>query len=99
VADVLRMRDALVEDERLGANFGLEQLAKVLEDHRTGTALMLVGHEPSLSATIGRLIGGAVIDFKKGSLARVYLPDSAELQGELMWLIPPRVLLLGMRGA
>jgi phosphohistidine phosphatase len=99
VAGALQMRDALVEDERLGTNFALEGLAKVLESRPRVSALMLVGHEPSLSATIGRVIGGAAIDFKKGSLARVYLPDTALLKGELMWLIPPRVLLLGARGA
>jgi phosphohistidine phosphatase SixA len=57
---------------------------------------MLVGHEPSFSATVGRLIGRAAIDFKKGALARVYLSDTSELEGELMWLVPPRVLLLGV---
>jgi hypothetical protein len=41
--------------------------------------------------------GGAAIDFKKGSLARVDLSDTSELKGELMWLVPPRVLLLGLR--
>jgi phosphohistidine phosphatase len=99
VADALQMRDALVEDERLGAGFGLEGLARVLEARPRAGALMLVGHEPSFSATVGRLIGGAAIDFKKGGLARVYLSDAAELKGELMWLVPPRVLLLGRRGA
>jgi phosphohistidine phosphatase len=99
VADALQMRDALVEDERLGAGFGLEGLANVLEARLRASALMLVGHEPSFSATVGRLIGGAAIDFKKGGLARVYLPDVSELKGELMWLVPPRVLLVGMRGA
>jgi len=97
VADALQIRDTLVEDERLGPNFGLEQLANILHGHPRASALMLVGHEPSLSATIGRLIGGAAIDFKKGSLARVDLSGTLELKGELMWLVPPRVLLLGLR--
>jgi phosphohistidine phosphatase len=96
VADALQIRHALVEDERLGASFDLEQLANVLLAHPKARALMLVGHEPSLSTTIGRLIGGAAIDVKKGCLARVALSDSAKLKGKLMWLAPPRVLLLGL---
>jgi phosphohistidine phosphatase len=95
VADALQIRDTLVEDERLGSNFGLEQLADILDFRPRAKSVMLVGHEPSLSATVGRLIGGAAIDFKKGSLARVDLSDTFGLKGELMWLVPPKVLLLG----
>ena len=58
---------------------------------------MLVGHEPSLGAVIGRLIGGATVEVKKGSLARVDLSRTSELKGELIWLVPPRVLLAGAR--
>jgi phosphohistidine phosphatase len=97
VADALQMRDELVEDERLGPGFDLEQLANVLRARARTNALMLVGHEPSFSATVGRLIGGAAIDFKKGGFARVYLSEDSKLEGELMWLVPPRVLLLGVK--
>jgi phosphohistidine phosphatase len=97
LADTLQLRDTLVEDARLGANFSLEQLAHVLHDYPAARALMLVGHEPSLSAVIGRLIGGAAVDVKKGSLARVDLSGTFELKGELIWLVPPRVLLLETR--
>jgi phosphohistidine phosphatase len=97
VADALQLRDTLVEDERLGANFSFQQLAHVLHAHAKARSLMLVGHEPSLSATIGRLIGGAAVNIKKGCLARVDLTGSSELKGRLMWLAPPRVLLLGLR--
>jgi phosphohistidine phosphatase len=97
VAGALQIRNALVEDEGLGANFDLEQLANILNAHPKARALMLVGHEPSLSATIGRLIGGGAINLKKGSLARVDLSRTSKLEGKLMWLAPPRVLLLGLR--
>lgn len=94
VADELKMRDRLTEDDSLGPGFDLDRLADVLRAHRNVNALMVVGHEPSMSATIGRLIGGAAIDFKKGSLARVDLPDPSQLAGELEWLLPPRILVL-----
>jgi len=97
VADALQIADRLVADERLGADFGFAQLARVLHDHAKARALMLVGHEPSLGAVIGRLIGGATVEVKKGSLARVDLSRTSELKGELIWLVPPRVLLAGAR--
>jgi phosphohistidine phosphatase len=93
VADALKMRDRLVEDARLALNFDAEQLTEILRSHDGATALILVGHEPSMSATIGRLIGEASVQMKKGSLARVDLPDSMQ-RGELVWLLPPKVLLL-----
>jgi phosphohistidine phosphatase len=96
VADALRMADRLVADERLGADFSFAQLARLLHDHPTVRSLMLVGHEPSFSSVIGRLIGGASVEVKKGSLARVDLSGTSGLKGELIWLVPPRVLLLGL---
>ncbi|MDB5026677.1 MAG: phosphohistidine phosphatase, SixA [Candidatus Eremiobacteraeota bacterium] len=97
VAGALGIGNALVEDERLGPGFGLERLADVLQAHRGAKALMLVGHEPTLSATVGRLIGGAALDFKKGAVARVDLSDGSRLRGVLIWLAPPKVLLAGFR--
>ena len=94
VAGALAMQDRLDEDERLGAGFDLDRLANILRAHDGARALMLVGHEPAMSATIGRLIGGGAVDVKKGSLARVDLPDPARLAGELVWLAPPKILLL-----
>lgn len=93
VADKLKMRAALTTDDRLGPNFGLDRLAKILSAHRKASALMLVGHEPGMSTTVGQLIGGAAIDFKKGSLACVDLTDASRLTGTLLWLVPPRVLV------
>jgi phosphohistidine phosphatase len=94
VADGLKLRAGLVEDERLGLDFDPSRLAGVLEEHRSADAVMLVGHEPSMSGTIGHLVGGARIALKKGALARVDVPDPSSSEGELVWLIPPKVLLL-----
>lgn len=94
IARTLKLRDCLVEDERLGFDFDPDRLAAVLQDHATANAIMLVGHEPSMSQTIGHLVGGARIDLKKGGLASVELPDPSSPAGELAWLIPPKVLAL-----
>lgn len=64
--------------------------------------LLLVGHEPTWSETIGRLIGAspgdaARVRFPTAALARVDVDVArwAEVDfgwGELIWLLPPRLL-------
>ncbi len=91
VADRLDLRGALVEDERLGAAFSFELLPAILADH-PGDAVLLVGHEPGFSVTLGRLVGGAHVEVKKGALAGVELAPSGSPRGMLVCLIPPKAL-------
>ena len=53
---------------------------------------MLVGHEPSMSMTVGELIGGGDVDFKKGALACVEMTRESPLAGRLLWLASPKLL-------
>lgn len=92
VAESLKMQ--VKEDERLGGDFDVPALEEILKDHAGAKTLMLVGHEPSFSAVIGRLIGEARLDLKKGGLACVDLPDASTTTGELLWLIPPKLFAL-----
>ena len=92
IAKRLKLRKALTEDENLGLDFDITRLQRIMERYPKSSAIMLVGHDPSMSRTIGQLIGGARIDFKKGALACVDLTDASTPAGELVWLIPPRVL-------
>jgi phosphohistidine phosphatase len=92
VARELRMPSK--EDERLGGDFDVSTLEAILQGCADLKALMLVGHEPSMSSVIGRLIGVARMDLKKGGLACVELHDASTMTGELLSLIPPKVLLL-----
>jgi phosphohistidine phosphatase len=94
IAKRLKLQDKLVEDERLGSQFGIKFLAEILAGHSKADSLMLVGHEPGMSETVSQLIGGGRIDFKKGALACVQLDDAKSLRGALVWLIPPKVLAL-----
>jgi phosphohistidine phosphatase len=91
VADRLKMDDRLVEDERLGIDLDPERLRAVLEAHAGVAAIMVVGHEPSMSETIGTLIGDGRIELKKGGLACVEL-DGSFRSGTLAFLIPPKIL-------
>jgi phosphohistidine phosphatase len=97
VAAELKRKDRLVTDSRIGPDFEPERLAEILRDNDDVRDLMLVGHEPSFSATIAHLTGGGRIELKNGALARIDVPQPEQLSGELEWLLPPRVLLLGER--
>ena len=72
----------------LQPGFGLRQLRKILKDF-SGKSLMLVGHEPDFSHTIFQLTGGNAKMSKAGVALIEFDPES--LQGELRWLIPPKL--------
>lgn len=73
----------------LAPGFGLPALEALVADLNDGD-IMLVGHEPDLSVTIGALTGGVVL-MKKGGMARVDLVGYRPLRGALVWLLAPRV--------
>ena len=86
------LKRSAADDERLADDFDIEALEAILRDHADAKALMFVGHEPCFSGVIGKLIGEARLELKKGGLACVELPDAKTLTGELRWLIPPKFL-------
>lgn len=92
VANELEMMETFHVDDRLSPGFGRSALQSVLREYDTEARVMLVGHEPDFSLTIEALIGGGSIVCKKGSLARVDLNHPGILEGELVWLIPPKML-------
>lgn len=90
-ADILAQGLGLTVQVRpeLAPGFSLPALEALVADLNGGD-LMLVGHEPDLSVTIGALTGGVVL-MKKGGMARVDLVGYRPLRGALVWLIAPRV--------
>lgn len=89
VAEELGMSGRLVEDSRLAHGFDARRLAEIVVRHADAASLMLVGHEPDLSATVAELTGGGRVDFKKGGLARVDVKGSQLDDGILAWLLTP----------
>lgn len=83
----------LIEDPRLANGFNVDRLAELLSAHPDAESIMLVGHEPSMSTTIGRAIGNANVELKKAALAGIDLSDRASPRGTLVCLIPPKVLV------
>lgn len=69
-----------------------KKLARLKQD----THVVLVGHEPYLSTTIGEIISGSLstrLALKKGGLARVQVTSfSPRPTGELRWLLTPKLL-------
>ena len=65
------MSDELVEDERLAPGFDSVRLAKIIDDYPNAESIMVVGHEPDMSAAVSKLIGGGRLQLKKGGLATV----------------------------
>jgi phosphohistidine phosphatase len=92
VAEVLDMDDRLRQEARLGPGFTLEHLRTITVAHSDRRALMLVGHEPTLSVVVGQLIGGANVRMKKGSLAIVDVEEVEHGAGCLQALLPPSAL-------
>ena len=74
----------------LAPGFTCEKLAEIAKLFDDAQSLLLVGHEPNFSTVIAELIGGGRVQMKKGTLARVDV--NRELQGELVWLLQPKVL-------
>jgi phosphohistidine phosphatase len=92
VARQLKLR--VVQDERVASGLNINTLAQLLSTQAQATNIMLVGHEPTFSQMISQLIGGGEIILKKGGLVRIDVPDPKTLKGELVWLIPAKVLAL-----
>jgi phosphohistidine phosphatase len=62
----------------------------------TPERLLLTGHEPTWSDLAGRLIGGALLKVPTGTMLRIdfeieHWQQVAFGQGELRWLMPPKV--------
>ncbi len=92
VAAELGLGETLAEDAALAHGFDVRRLAKLIAAHAPVESLMVVGHEPDLSATVGELIGGGAVALKKGGLARVDLDAPRPGGGELVWLLTPPLL-------
>src|SRR5690348_15421746 len=75
VAKALGARRPVEDDGRLAGGFDYHLLGAILNDRVNVKSLMLVGHEPSMSAVIGHAIGNAHVEMKKGAVACVEFPN------------------------
>jgi len=91
VAEELGMGARLIDDRRLAQGFDAAGLAEIVAREAPAASLMVVGHEPDLSDTVGELTGGRVV-FKKGGLARVDVQGPRLDDGTLAWLLTPALI-------
>ena len=93
VREQLRDAPPLVEERALEpSSFCLEALTAMLAPYRETAAVMLVGHEPTMTEVLEALLGGGRYALKKGGLVRVDL-DPIDLSGAVLrWFAPPRLL-------
>jgi phosphohistidine phosphatase len=65
----------------------------MLDKYARQDSMMVVGHNPNLREFLGRVIadngGEAVVDLKKGAVAKVEMRRNS---GSLSWCITPRIL-------
>jgi phosphohistidine phosphatase len=74
----------------------VDAMVDALTKYPPDSLVALVGHEPSLSQLLGRLLemthGTDRFVFKKGGAALVDLPDGPAAAGRLCWFVKPRTL-------
>jgi phosphohistidine phosphatase len=79
-------------DEALAPGASFEQFRELLRRHAKQEAIMVVGHNPSLSEFLSLLLTNGAFDqatdMKKGSIARV---ECQEKQATLNWLVTPKI--------
>ncbi len=73
------------------------EVLQALQPYAASETVALVGHEPNMHELASYLLtadtGQAQLEFRKGGIARLELPDGLRPgAGQLRWLLPPRVL-------
>src|SRR5215467_13045818 len=91
VANELAFEPAVQLDNALRPEAELEQFQTMLARYRKYEAVLVVGHNPSLTEFLAKSIAAgardAHIDFKKGAVAKVEMNGR---QGTMQWLVTPK---------
>src|SRR5882724_2452835 len=93
-AEVLKVEGSLEETGALTPDGSPEGVWDEIRAHKGAAQLMIVGHEPLLSAVYSYLLGDPAIqiDVKKGSIGRIDIDRfTAQPRGVLRWLIYPKL--------
>ena len=91
VANELAFESPVQTDKALLPDAELEQFQDLAARCRKYDAVMVVGHNPSLSEFLSKLIAApstARVDLKKGSIAKVEMTGR---NGTLQWLVTPKI--------
>jgi len=84
-------KDKVQVEVALRPEAGYDQFQELLNRHQRKPAIMLVGHNPSLTEFLNRLLSGEpgvnVVELKKGALAKLESDGSSAI---LKWCVTPK---------
>jgi phosphohistidine phosphatase len=92
-ASELGHKDKIVVDAGLRPEASYADFEALLARYRKKKAIMVVGHNPSMTDFLARMLSGesaGFIDFKKGAVAKVERDGSQP--AVLKWCLPPKVV-------
>lgn len=85
--------DQMLVEPILNPGMSAAKLAQLLQGLRV-ERVAIVGHNPDVSQCTSQLIGGGLIEFKKGSIACIdFVGQVRPGLGRLSWFISPKVLV------
>lgn len=93
VRKIYESDEDIISDSRLEPASKIEDIIKIVLEQDVEN-IALVGHEPDFSQHISSLISnsGAIIDVKKGAIAKISFPAKPRLSGGVLeFLIHPKV--------
>lgn len=96
VARTLHCEDKMEICNALAPGGATKDLLSELNNYKSKASLLLVGHEPDLSALAGTLLGakGLSIDFKKAGLCNILVSEIPPLTpGTLIWHLTPKQMM------
>ena len=79
-------------DDRLAPGFDVDDFGHLLSEHGEARSILLVGHEPDFSETVGTLVGGARLHVKRAAIACIDRPDPQSGDWTLELLAQPGVM-------
>jgi phosphohistidine phosphatase len=91
VANEIDYEGKVITDNALRPGATYEQFQELLRRHNKKDAIMVVGHNPTMTEFLNKLIGAArSVEVKKGSIARV---EKEGRKGAILkWCMPPKVV-------
>jgi phosphohistidine phosphatase len=91
VANEIDYEDKVMTDDALRPGASYDQFQELLRRHNRRDAIMVVGHNPTMTEFLNKLIGATTsVELKKGAVARV--EKEGRRAAVLKWCIPPKVI-------
>jgi phosphohistidine phosphatase len=89
----LRYKGAILRANSLTPDSSPPSLWSEIREHRDEAAILMAGHEPLFSSTVGYLLGSTqtMVEFRKAALVRIDLHGFTSPHGVLQWMLTPKL--------